>query len=784
MDVQTALRFVEGCIDRYAEQAWRTAYVMLSNAADADDLLQQAFLVAWRKAEFAPRDNTWPWLAAIIAHEARNFRRKRARRRGPSLDSISEPAMENDPNKNLERVELAALVHVSLAELDEDQRIAVVLTHLGGLSQTEAASALGVPVNTLKARVRRGLDNLRDALGRTAPNLENTLKTLPVAPPIGGLIAAKAAWTAGLSANVAVAGTATVGAASGFKTLFATAAAAVILTVGVVVAVTAPPDEPPKPYVAQDVGDEPTANKLEYNSKDRPEPSEAPPPKVAPQRTSESTPNSAPTAESLLPKSQPQPLTPGPDVSPARDDRVEDGGHDEKPRGAIFSLLAANEVEVAVDKGCDWLKQQQGIDLTDPKPVFGTIPVVGQGDAAHRYLIGRTAFPVQALCWAGCFVDDPAVTRAMDWLRENYTENGAIDGMAGFVASTTCEDAALLLAVEAYYISAWEAQAEGLAAPSKRFRTAEDDYGRKTRVPIKRWGTDEARSEKQGNGRNFKLEKKDQKMCEIAIKALEHRFHRAYGGGGWRDDNFGGGEDAPEIEVRSTYHAIQGLACAARLGIRYDKKMLIEAYRFLRGEQDKDGPLVRGKWSVSLVGGGKEEAAERTSNKLRARGWCYARKSANTEHDTITSGGMTVAAVNALILIRAELAEDPGEGRNWEKLERECNQMIGDGFGWLVENWANSAKMSANPNVGMIGLYHFIYSVQQLGRLGAIAEIGDSDWYVQGSGLLLEQQEDDGRWDVGIESNPSAVYCTGYALMFLKRVSPTAPRPVPTLVDK
>jgi RNA polymerase sigma-70 factor (ECF subfamily) len=158
-----ALRFVEGCIDRYAEQAWRTAYVMLSNAADADDLLQQAWMVAWRKASFAPTDNAWPWLATIIAHEARNFRRKRSRRRGPSLDSISEPAMKHDPQE-LERAELAALVHLSLAELDEDQRIAIVLTHLGGLTQTEAATALGLPLNTLKARARRSTCTSPDRL--------------------------------------------------------------------------------------------------------------------------------------------------------------------------------------------------------------------------------------------------------------------------------------------------------------------------------------------------------------------------------------------------------------------------------------------------------------------------------------------------------------------------------------------------------------------------------------------------------------------------------------------
>jgi hypothetical protein len=216
--------------------------------------------------------------------------------------------MENDPNKNFERVELAALVHVSLAELDDDQRTAIVLTHLGGLSQTEAASALGVPLNTLKARVRRGLDNLRDALGRTAPNLENTLKTLPVAPPVGGLIAAKAAWTATLSANVAVAGTATAGAAGGFKTLFATAAAAVILTVGVVVAVTAPPQEPPKPYVAQDIGDEPTKRKPKPVGEDRPRTNHAGEHGSAPDRVLEPEPEPEPATREtpVVPeKSQP-----------------------------------------------------------------------------------------------------------------------------------------------------------------------------------------------------------------------------------------------------------------------------------------------------------------------------------------------------------------------------------------------------------------------------------------------------------------------------------------------
>ncbi|MEZ5993142.1 MAG: phosphate ABC transporter substrate-binding protein PstS family protein [Planctomycetota bacterium] len=307
--MQDALRFVESCIEQYAEQAWRAAYVMLSNAADADDLLQQAFLVAWRKADAAPRDNAWPWLATIIANEARNFRRKRSRRQGVSLHSIGEPAMQNDPDKQLQRAELSALVHVSLAELGEEQRIAIVLTHLSGLSQSQAADALGIPLNTLKARVRRGLESMRDALGKHAPGLEGTLKNLQVGAPPGGFIAAKAAWSASLSANVAAAGTATsvAAGATGIKAILVTAAATVVLTVGAIAGVALQPKETPTPYTAAAINNEPMAprsnspepepvsvNRTTQHASEQPEPRPEPKPVVLTRPESNSFPDSKP----------------------------------------------------------------------------------------------------------------------------------------------------------------------------------------------------------------------------------------------------------------------------------------------------------------------------------------------------------------------------------------------------------------------------------------------------------------------------------------------------------
>jgi RNA polymerase sigma-70 factor (ECF subfamily) len=780
-----ALRFVEGCIERYAEQAWRTAYVMLSNAADADDLLQQAFLVAWRKAEQAPRDNAWPWLAAIIANEARNFRRKRSRCSGPGLDSVSEPAMDNEPDKQLQRAELAALVHVCLAELGEDQRIAIVLTHLSGLSQAQAAEALGVPLNTLKARVRRGLDSLREALGKNAPGLEGTLKSLPVAPPVGGFIAAKAAWSASLASNMAVAGATTTAGATVSVNLLVAASVTVLVLVAGIAGYALQQSETPKPYVAAALPDEPAPARPKRPLKTEPEPAAVTPrPKPVPEAIAEPIPP-RPEPET---RTEPAPSTPRePDSRPTPP--VQPPAEPEPPAGrqpgprnlreAPSVKPDVAQVEEAIDRGCDWLKKQQGIDPEDPRPMFGKFPEELPGYAAappHRYLIGRTAFPVLALCSAGCFIDEKEIDTAMRWLRENYTEQGAIRTEQGSVRSTTYEDATLLLAVEAYYIGAWEAKQRKLDNP--RSRLEKDAEGNK--VPIKRWATI-AKDDKKKKDRSFKLDKKDQKLCEIAVKALEARFRKAFGGGGWRYDRESKGESDPLVDVSATQYAILGLKAATRLGIKYDKKLLVEVFRFLRGQQDKDGPVVEATWKLTSDVDKQPEPADRAPREFKARGWAYCRESNHQPRDKTTYGSMTAAALNALILIRDELVEDQGQKKTWDKLDKDCNQMIGDGLAWMIQNWS----MQENPRADMYRYYYYLCTVERLGMLGGIDEIGGHDWYSDGAELLLKQQtrdgENDGMWDIQNEIDPSDIYNTCYALLFLTRATQGVERSVPVL---
>lgn len=200
-----ALLLVENCVSMHAEQAWRLAISLSGNAADADDLVQQSLIVAWRKAEHAPRD-TWPWLAGILTNEARNLRRKRALRSHAPLSEDSAMSIDRRP----ERAELSRLIDSALQSLPEDQREAIVLTHLSGFTQQQAADIAGVPLNTLKARVRRGLDNMRERLNAREEEITLALAALPIAMPPGGLTTAQIAWTAGVQQYAATAATAAV----------------------------------------------------------------------------------------------------------------------------------------------------------------------------------------------------------------------------------------------------------------------------------------------------------------------------------------------------------------------------------------------------------------------------------------------------------------------------------------------------------------------------------------------------------------------------------------------
>ena len=151
--------------------AFRTAYVLTTSAADAEEAAQDGFIKAYRALGRFRRGAPFrPWLLRIVANEARNRRRSAARRERLSLRA----AAEARPGDAVPSPEAALLARESQEELlaaidrlSDEHRDAIACRYLLDLSEDETAAALRVRRGTVKSRVSRALDRLREELGDT-----------------------------------------------------------------------------------------------------------------------------------------------------------------------------------------------------------------------------------------------------------------------------------------------------------------------------------------------------------------------------------------------------------------------------------------------------------------------------------------------------------------------------------------------------------------------------------------------------------------------------------------
>lgn len=146
---------------------WRVAMSLTRNRADAEDLVQESLLRAYRAIHTF--DGRYPraWLLTIV----RNTERNRHRRRRPELLSdpnIAEergPATEpDDVERYAEDREFDAAVTAALEELPENFRRVIELIDVDGLSYQEAADVLDVPLGTVMSRLHRARRRIRDLL--------------------------------------------------------------------------------------------------------------------------------------------------------------------------------------------------------------------------------------------------------------------------------------------------------------------------------------------------------------------------------------------------------------------------------------------------------------------------------------------------------------------------------------------------------------------------------------------------------------------------------------------
>lgn len=153
----------------YEKMAYNLAYRMLGSQQAAEDATQEAFLSAWKNVHRFRGGSFKAWVMQITANACRDELRRNKRHPVIPLESLpyDPPAMSESPEDYAVRMETSERVQRGLATLSRDQRMAVVLCDIQGLTYEEIARAMGCSLGTVKSRINRGRSQLRDYLVKT-----------------------------------------------------------------------------------------------------------------------------------------------------------------------------------------------------------------------------------------------------------------------------------------------------------------------------------------------------------------------------------------------------------------------------------------------------------------------------------------------------------------------------------------------------------------------------------------------------------------------------------------
>jgi len=157
--------------DRHGGAAYSLAHRIVGDPAVAEDVTQEAFLSLWRSGgRFdAARGSVRSWMLGIVRNRAIDALR-RASGPAPKLDLDDDGVLEGQASGELTdaeaiRRETAQRVRGALGELPDEQSQVIGLAYFGGFTHSEIAVMLGMPLGTVKGRMRLGLEKIRVMLG-------------------------------------------------------------------------------------------------------------------------------------------------------------------------------------------------------------------------------------------------------------------------------------------------------------------------------------------------------------------------------------------------------------------------------------------------------------------------------------------------------------------------------------------------------------------------------------------------------------------------------------------
>lgn len=167
----------EQLIGQYEKKVYHVAFRLTGNHEDASDVAQEAFVRVYTSLpEFRGDSSFSTWLFRIVQNVCWDELRKRKRQRLTSLDEtvsgedgeiakqIAADATDG-PELALERIETQRVIQESISELDEEYRIVVVMRDIQGYSYNEISDALGINLGTVKSRLNRARNALKEKFG-------------------------------------------------------------------------------------------------------------------------------------------------------------------------------------------------------------------------------------------------------------------------------------------------------------------------------------------------------------------------------------------------------------------------------------------------------------------------------------------------------------------------------------------------------------------------------------------------------------------------------------------
>ena len=160
---------LEELFRRYRSVAYRVAYRLLGNEADALDAVQEGFIKALTHLPaFQGRSTFKTWLLRVVTNASLDLGRQRGRREALAPERLDqrpgdaeEPATWSDPGDGLARADLRRQLHNALAQLPEAQRRTFVLHAEAELSYREVADVLGISIGTVMSRLYYARQRLR-----------------------------------------------------------------------------------------------------------------------------------------------------------------------------------------------------------------------------------------------------------------------------------------------------------------------------------------------------------------------------------------------------------------------------------------------------------------------------------------------------------------------------------------------------------------------------------------------------------------------------------------------